>query len=62
MGRRKGFGPWLAVLAVLVVLGGAVPYGLLAEQRNWFTALFWLAFGLAVVVVVASGTRHWRDR
>ncbi|MCA2012835.1 hypothetical protein [Pararhodobacter sp. CCB-MM2] len=62
MDRRGGFGPWLAVLAVLVVLGGAVPYGVLAGHEGWFTTLFWLAFGVAVIVVIAAGVKGWRDR
>ncbi|WP_370206473.1 hypothetical protein [Pararhodobacter marinus] len=62
MSTRRGFGPWLAALVVLVVLGGGVPYGLLADQRGWFTALFWTGFGLAVVVLIALGLRGWRDR
>ncbi|MFN4100679.1 MAG: hypothetical protein ACK4GT_12965 [Pararhodobacter sp.] len=62
MDRRSGFAPWLAALVVLVFLGTAVPYGLLAGQVNWLTALFWSGFGLAVVVLIAVGIHGWRDR
>jgi len=62
MDRRGGFGAWLAALAVLVAAGGFVPYGLLAGQRGWFTGLFWLGFGAAVIVLVGAGVRGWRER
>mgnify|MGYP007002580509 FL=1 len=62
MDRRGGFGAWLAALVVLVILGGAVPYGLMAGHRGWFTALFWTGFGLAVVALIATGVKGWRDR
>ena len=59
--KRRGFGPWLTALAVLVVAGGFVPYGLLAGHQGWFTALFWGGFGLAVIVLIALGVKSWRD-
>lgn len=62
MQRHGGFGPWLTALAVLVVAGGLVPYGLLAGNRGWVTALFWGAFGLAVIVLIGVGIKGWRDR
>lgn len=62
MEKRRGFGIWLAVVVVLVFAGGFVPYGLLADHRGWFTALFWGLFGLAVIVVIATGVNGWRDR
>lgn len=62
MNRRAGFGPWLAVVVVLVFAGGFVPYGLLADHQGWFTALFWALFGVAVIVVIVAGARGWRDR
>ncbi|MCB1406591.1 MAG: hypothetical protein KDK01_10110 [Rhodobacteraceae bacterium] len=62
MSKRGGFGPWLAVVAVLVFAGGFVPYGLLADQRGWFTAAFWALFGVAVIVVIVTGAKGWRDR
>ncbi len=62
MEPRGRFGPWLAVLALVVVAGGVVPGGLLAGHRGWFTALFGGAFGLAVIVVIVAGVRSWRGR
>ena len=62
MERRGGFGVWVAALAVLVILGGAVPYGLLAGQESWSVALFWGGFGLAVVALITVAILGWRDR
>ncbi|MCW1404254.1 hypothetical protein OKA06_18815 [Novosphingobium sp. MW5] len=62
MNTGRNFGPWLAALAILVVAGGFVPYGLLAGHRGWFTTLFWGGFGLAVVVLIASGCQRLEGR
>lgn len=61
MNTGRNFGPWLAALAILIVAGGFVPYGLLAGHRGWFTTLFWGGFGLAVVVLIAAGVKGWKD-
>jgi hypothetical protein len=62
MTGRSGFAAWLVALAALVLAGAAVPYGLLAGGATWATALFWLGFGLAVIVLIAIGAAGWRDR
>ena len=62
MARRGGLGLWATLVAALVVLGGFVPYGLLAGHRGWFVAGFWVLFGVAVAVVITAGLRGWRDR
>jgi hypothetical protein len=62
MAKRGGFGPWIAAVVVLVLAGVAVPYGVLAGQQTWLTAGFWLAFGVAVIVMIAVGVAGWRDR
>ncbi|MCB1395551.1 MAG: hypothetical protein H6898_05170 [Rhodobacter sp.] len=62
MARRDRFGAWLVAVLVLVVAGGFVPYGLLADHRGWFTAGFWILFGVTVIVVIAAGVRGWRAR
>lgn len=59
MAQGRGFGAWLAAVAVLVLAGVAVPYGLLAGREDWSVGLFWLGFGLAVVVLIALGLRNW---
>ncbi len=59
MTRTGGFRAWLTAVAALVFAGVAVPYGLLAGREDWSVGLFWLGFGLAVVVVIALGLRNW---
>jgi hypothetical protein len=55
-------GAWLAAVAVLVVAGGAVPYGLLAgPDAGLSVALFWGGFGIAVIVLIAAATLRWKD-
>ncbi|PQO22695.1 hypothetical protein C2I36_11645 [Rhodobacteraceae bacterium WD3A24] len=54
---------WLAAVALLVLAGFIVPYGILGGSGapGLTLALFWLIFGLAVVVVIALGVARWRD-
>lgn len=59
MPSRRGFGIWLALAAGLVLAGIALPYGVLSGV--WTVPLFWLGFGAAVAVLIAVGTRGWRD-
>lgn len=44
---------------VLVLAGIALPYGVLSGV--WTVPLFWLGFGLVVAVLIAAGTKGWRD-
>jgi uncharacterized membrane protein YhaH (DUF805 family) len=61
MDRGRAFGFWLVSMAVLVAAGVIVPYGLLAGRAGWAVSVVWLAFGIAVAVLVAVAIRRWRD-
>lgn len=53
---------WLLAMAALIVAGGAVPYGLMAGPGAGLTvAVFWTAFGLAVIAMIAAATLRWKD-
>ena len=53
---------WLSLMAVLVVSGIAVPYGLLGgNEPGLRVAVFWLAFGVAVTGMIAFAVMRWRD-
>ena len=57
----RGMAGWLAVAAAVVGLGVAVPYGPMARAAPGLgLALFWLGFGLAVIVLVAIGVLRWK--
>lgn len=62
MDRRKGGGLWLLAVAVLVLAGVVVPYGVLAgsDLAGW-TFAFWTAFGVAVAVLIGVAVAGWRD-
>ncbi len=58
----RGRALWLAVMAALVLAGGAVPYGLLAGPAPGLAvAGFWVGFGIAVIAMIAVATLRWRD-
>lgn len=58
---RPGRGP-LGLLAVLIILAYAVPYGLLRDIPSWQAAfLFWTAFGVAAVAVILRLISGWRS-
>lgn len=49
-------------MALLVVAGVYVPYGLLGGSAPGFViAGFWLLFGIGVAIMVMLGTSRWRD-
>jgi hypothetical protein len=51
----------LGLLAVLIVLAYAVPYGLLRDIPSWQAAfLFWTLFGVAAVAVIIRLISGWR--
>lgn len=53
---------WLIVMALLVVAGVYVPYGLLGGRSPGFMiAGFWLLFGVGVAIMVILGTARWKD-
>ncbi|MBD3765428.1 MAG: hypothetical protein IE927_12070 [Rhodobacterales bacterium] len=52
---------WLGLMAVLILAGGAVPYGLLAGAGpSLAVPLFWAGFGLAVIALIAAALARWR--
>lgn len=61
MDRGQAFGIWLSAVAVLVVAGVVVPYGLLAGRPGWAVVIVWLAFGVAVAGLIGVAIRRWRD-
>lgn len=59
---RRGAALWLALVAVTVIAGIAVPYGVLSGSAAALdVTLFWLAFGLVVIGVIAAAVARWRD-
>lgn len=60
-GGRGGGALWGVLMAVMVVAGVVVPYGVLSGGpfAGW-TFGFWIAFGLAVVAMVAVAVAGWR--
>lgn len=60
--RPAGRSLWLLAVAVAVLAGVAVPYGLLAGRETGLAVVsFWLLFGLVVIGLVALGVLRWRD-
>lgn len=56
-----GFRLWLALTAVVILAGIAVPYGILGGGAPSIDILvFWCLFGLAVVVLIVAGFRRWK--
>lgn len=52
---------WLVLTAMLIGAGIFVPYGILGGGPAGFDILiFWMLFGLAVVVLIAVGIARWR--
>lgn len=62
-GSQAGRLGWLAAMAITVIAGVVVPYGILggAEAPGLSVAVFWLVFGFVVVVLIAIGVMRWRD-
>jgi uncharacterized membrane protein YhaH (DUF805 family) len=49
-------------MAIAVLAGIAVPYGLLAgSEQVMAVVLFWLFFGLVVIGLIFIGVMRWRD-
>lgn len=59
-GATRGRGPWLAAVALTVLAGVAVPYGLMPAAPGGALALFWTGFGFVVVLLIALGVLRWR--
>lgn len=52
---------WLALTAIMISAGIFVPYGILGGGPAAFDILiFWILFGLAVIVLIAVGIARWR--
>lgn len=57
----RGFQTWLIAVAAVILAGIAVPYGVLsggAPSLDVF--LFWCAFGVTVIVLIAIGVARWK--
>jgi hypothetical protein len=60
--QRRGRAIWLTAMAITVLAGVAVPYGLLAHsERIVAVSLFWLFFGVVVIGLIVIGVARWRD-
>ena len=60
--RRRGFGAWLAVVGISVVLAIVVPYALIPfVDQPLATYFFWTGFSLVVALFVFWGVRSWKD-
>jgi len=60
--RPDGRTPWLLAVALVVLAGVAVPYGLLAGRETGLAVVaFWLLFGLVVICLVVLGVLRWKD-
>lgn len=60
--QRFGRAIWLAAMAITVLAGVVVPYGLLADSDVIMAVpLFWLLFGVVVIGLIVIGVARWRD-
>ncbi|MCA1777357.1 MAG: hypothetical protein LC676_17625 [Loktanella sp.] len=49
-------------MAIAILAGIFVPYGLLAgSDRAMAVLIFWLLFGVVVIGLIAIGVMRWRD-
>jgi len=61
-GNARGRTAWFWAVAIVVLAGVAVPYGLLAgPDAGLSVALFWLGFGFVVIALIAVATARWKD-
>ncbi len=63
--RANGFTFWLLAATATIAAGVIVPYGVLGgvpegEAPSLGIFLFWCAFGVAVVALIAVGVARWR--
>lgn len=60
--QRRGRATWLAATAITVLAGVAVPYGMLTESAMIMAVpLFWLLFGVVVIILIVIGVMRWSD-
>lgn len=56
------FRAWAGAVALLVFLGGYVPYRVLAGGAPSLGIFaFWVAFGLAVTALIGLAVARWKD-
>ena len=61
-GGAGAFRAWAGAVAVLVFLGGYVPYRLLAGGApSLGIFVFWVAFALAVTALIGLAVARWKD-
>ena len=62
MDRQSGLGRlWVLLVLLLTLAGIAVPYGLLSGSGVLLAVpLFWIGFGLAVILLIARAVARWR--
>ncbi len=60
--RPAGRSLWLLAVAVALLAGVGVPYGVLAGRETGLAVVsFWLLFGLVVIGLVVLGVLRWKD-
>lgn len=53
---------WAGVIALLVFLGGFIPYRVLAGGTPSLAIFgFWAVFGVAVIALIGLAVMRWRD-
>lgn len=58
----RGRTVWLTSMAIAILAGIFVPYGLLAgSDRAMAVLIFWLLFGVVVIGLIVIGVMRWRD-
>ncbi|WP_147419671.1 hypothetical protein [Sulfitobacter guttiformis] len=60
--QQRGRAIWLAAMAITVLAGVAVPYGVLSDSPMIMAVpLFWLLFGVVVIGLIVIGVTRWSD-
>lgn len=60
--RAKGFAIWLAMVAIVILAGIAVPYTILSGPAFgvWDVPVFWIGFGFLVIALILRAVSRWR--
>ncbi|WP_372840947.1 hypothetical protein [Phaeovulum sp.] len=59
---QRGLRAWMALTALLVFLGGYIPYRVLAGGAPSLAIFgFWVAFGVAVIGLIVLAVLRWKD-
>ncbi|WP_371054993.1 hypothetical protein [Rhodosalinus sp. K401] len=57
----RGFGIWLVAVALVILAGIVVPYGILSGGApSLVIFVFWCVFGAAVIGLIAAGVARWK--